>query len=64
MLWSEGIEPEGVVSAWLDSPTHRVNLMSRRWREVGLGAFLLPAGPGIFGGVDVTILTVDFGTRR
>lgn len=63
MLWSTAIDPAAVVSAWLESPSHGGNLMSRRWREVGLGAVEVPIGPGAFGGVSVVILTADFGLR-
>ena len=64
LLWSSGIEPADVITSWLRSPSHRGNLMSRLWREVGLGALILPSAPGVFAGADVTILTVDFGVRR
>jgi uncharacterized protein YkwD len=48
---------------WLASPPHRKNLLSPAWREIGLGAVHAFAG-GVYGGRDVTILTVDFGVRR
>jgi uncharacterized protein YkwD len=64
MLWSTTIDPAAAVSAWLESPSHGGNIMSRRWREVGLGALEVPIGPGAFGGVSVVILTADFGIRR
>ena len=52
------------MSSWLESPTHRVNLMSRLWREVGLGAISVPTASGVFDASNVTILTADFGIRR
>jgi uncharacterized protein YkwD len=64
LLWTTKVEPAGVVAAWLESPSHSANLLTRAWREVGLGAITVPAAPGQFGGLDVTILTVDFGIRR
>ena len=49
---------------WLDSPPHRKTLLSRQWREVGLGAVHVASAPGTFGGREVTIVTADFGVRR
>lgn len=65
LLWaSPGLAPADAVKRWLASPPHRANLLDRRWREVGLGAVQVPAAPGTFEGLDVTILTADFGFRR
>ncbi len=47
----------------MESPKHRENILTPRWREVGLSAVTVPAAPGVFGGRDVTIVTSDFGTR-
>jgi uncharacterized protein YkwD len=33
----KGSTPSRIVRAWLDSPGHRRNMLSRRWREVGIG---------------------------
>jgi uncharacterized protein YkwD len=52
-----------VVRQWMDSPAHRVNLLSRTWRELGLGAFRVPRAGGAFGGRAVTIVTLDLGFR-
>jgi uncharacterized protein YkwD len=64
MLWSTTIDPAGFVNSWLESPSHGGNVLSPRWREVGLGALMVPIGPGVFGGLSVVILTADFGTKR
>jgi len=53
-----------VVRSWLASPGHRANILSRQWRDVGVGAISVPRAPGVYGGSPVTIVTVDFGTRR
>ncbi len=53
-----------VVRSWLGSPGHRENLLSRQWRDVGVGAISLPSAPGVYGGSPVTIVTLDFGKRR
>jgi uncharacterized protein YkwD len=53
-----------VVRSWLASAGHRANLLSRDWRDVGVGAISLPSAPGVYGGSPVTIVTLDFGKRR
>ncbi len=49
---------------WLASPPHRANLLSPRWREIGLGAVHAFVAAGVYEGRAVTILTADFGVRR
>jgi len=51
------------VREWMNSPPHRENILSRDWREVGIGAVSVPAAPGAFHGRAVTIVTADFGSR-
>jgi uncharacterized protein YkwD len=53
-----------VVQSWLESSPHRANMLSREWRDVGVGSVSLPSAPGVYGGSPVTIVTVDFGKRR
>jgi uncharacterized protein YkwD len=53
-----------VVRTWLGSPGHRENVLSRQWREVGVGVVSLSSAPGVYGGAPVTIVTVDFGNRQ
>jgi len=48
---------------WLGSPMHRANLLSPRWREIGLGAVHSTSAPGVYGGGAATIVTADFGAR-
>jgi uncharacterized protein YkwD len=48
---------------WLSSPPHRANLLSPRWREIGLGAVHSTRAPGVYGGRPATIVTADFGAR-
>jgi uncharacterized protein YkwD len=52
-----------VVGAWMASPPHRLNILDRRWSEVGVAAVHVPAAPGVYGGRDVTIVAIEFGTR-
>jgi uncharacterized protein YkwD len=64
LLWSS---PEvGAVKAlqlWMASSEHRHNILSARWREVGIAAIHVDSAPGTFGGRSVTVITTDFGVR-
>ena len=48
----------------MGSPGHRANLLSPRWREIGIAAVHAASAPGVYGGHEVTIVTADFGVRR
>jgi uncharacterized protein YkwD len=48
----------------MGSPGHRENLLSQRWREIGISAVHASSAPGVYGGQEVTIVTADFGLRR
>lgn len=64
LLWSTtGLDAAAALKLWMASPKHRANILTPRWREVGLSAVTVPAAPGVFGGRDVTIVTSDFGVR-
>ena len=47
----------------MGSPGHRKNILTARWREIGLSALKVAAAPGVYGGRDVVIITTDFGVR-
>ena len=65
LLWSApDVDAHRALELWLGSPEHRRNLMSPRWREVGVSAVHVNAAPGVYEGLDVTIVTTDFGVRR
>jgi uncharacterized protein YkwD len=65
LLWSSpSVTPQKALQMWLGSPEHRANLMNPRWREIGVAAVHVDAAPGVFKGLDVTIVTTDFGVRR
>lgn len=65
LLWSSpGIDAAGALRLWKQSPEHLANLLATRWREVGISAVHVPAAPGVFHGLSVTIVTADFGVRR
>lgn len=64
LLWSSGqLDAAEALRLWMESPGHRKNILTPRWREVGLSAVTVPGAPGVFGGRDVTIVTSDFGVR-
>jgi uncharacterized protein YkwD len=65
LLWSSpSIDAAGALQLWLNSPPHRENLLTARWREIGISAIHVAAAPGTYGGQPVTIVTADFGVRR
>jgi uncharacterized protein YkwD len=65
LLWSaRRVDGAAALRMWLRSRPHRRNLLTPRWREIGLSAVHVAAAPGFFGGRTVTIVTADFGVRR
>jgi uncharacterized protein YkwD len=65
LLWSSpGVDAGRAIQMWMNSPPHRENLLSARWREVGLSAVHVSNARGVFGGHEVTIVTADFGVRH
>ena len=64
LLWSSGsVDASSALKLWMESPAHRANILTPRWREVGLSAVSVAAAPGVYGGRDVMIITSDFGVR-
>ena len=64
LLWSSaGLDARDALRLWMQSPGHRKNILTPRWREIGLSALAVAAAPGVFGGRDVVIITSDFGVR-
>lgn len=64
ILWaSDDVEPADAVKMWMDSPGHRKNMLDPEWREVGVGAVAVRNGPGVFEGLDVSVIVTDFGVR-
>jgi uncharacterized protein YkwD len=65
LLWaSPGFNPASAVQQWLDSPMHRRVLLTKSWRELGIGVVSAVAAPGAYGGRDVQIAAAEFGLRR
>ena len=65
LLWSSSsLTGRRALDLWLASPPHRQNLLDPRWREIGVSAVHEADAPGVYHGLDATILTADFGVRR
>ena len=63
MLWrSPTVGAKEAVQAWLASPAHRRILLSKSFREVGVGLVSTRSG-GAYDGRTVTIVVADFGAR-
>ena len=64
LLWSSpGFTPANAVHQWLDSPAHRRILLTRSWRELGIGVVSAVRAPGAYAGRDVQIAAAEFGLR-
>ena len=65
LLWSSpDVDPAQAVQLWMASPEHRQNILTARWREIGVGALHADSAPGTNGGRAVTVITTDFGVRE
>ena len=65
LLWSSpGVDPSEAMQLWMNSPEHRANILTARWRQIGVSALHLANAPGVYHGFPVTIITTDFGVRR
>lgn len=64
ILWSaRSLSAETALSMWMQSGPHRGNILSRRYRELGVAVLHVPSASGFFGGRNVTLVVVDFGVR-
>ena len=53
-----------VVSAWMNSPPHRKNLLRRDWRAIGVGAVISLEPFGAYRGVPTAmVVAAEFGRR-
>ena len=65
LLWSSpAVDGARALQLWVASPEHLRNLLDPRWREIGVAAVHIDGAPGVYHGLDVTIVTTDFGIRR
>jgi uncharacterized protein YkwD len=61
LAWAQGVlaSPRNVVKAWMESPGHKTNVLTRSYREIGIGIVLgTPRG-----GHDGSTFTTNFGRR-
>jgi uncharacterized protein YkwD len=64
LLWSTpDVDGAGALKVWLASPEHKANILNAQWREIGISAVQVAAAPGTYSGLDVVIVTTDFGVR-
>jgi uncharacterized protein YkwD len=64
LLWSSpDVDAAAALRMWLKSPPHRKILLTARWREIGLSAVHAASAPGVYRGLEVTVVTADFGVR-
>jgi uncharacterized protein YkwD len=62
LLWRGGNLRAGqVVRAWLESPAHRVIMLSAAWRHIGVAVIRADRAPGVYGGRRTTVVVADFG---
>jgi uncharacterized protein YkwD len=65
LLWSSpDVDPSRALELWMESPEHRANILTAKWREIGISAVHAQAAPGTYNGLEVTVITTDFGTRH
>jgi uncharacterized protein YkwD len=65
LLWSSpDVGANRALALWMASPEHERNILTARWRDVGIAAMHADAAPGTYGGRPVTVITTDFGVRR
>jgi uncharacterized protein YkwD len=58
--WGQ-VSARDVVSAWLQSPEHRANILGPRFRDLGAAPVL---AHGLLDGGDAVVWTATFGSRR
>ena len=64
LLWaSPTIDAPEALRLWMKSPGHRQNILTARWREIGISIVTVQQAPGVYGNRTATIMTTDFGTR-
>jgi uncharacterized protein YkwD len=65
LLWlSPSVDAPTTLRMWMESPEHRRNVLDHSWHEVGISTLHVSAAPGFFHGLEVTIVTADFGFRK
>lgn len=60
---SAKIGAKRAVELWMNSPHHRDNLLSPTFRQMGIAAVHQQSAPGVFGGNEALVITLDLGAR-
>ena len=60
---SAKIGAKRAVELWLNSPSHRENLLSPTFKQMGIAAVHQQSAPGVFGGGEALVITLDLGAR-
>ena len=64
LLWSSpDVDATKALQLWMASPEHRQNILTPRWREIGIAAIHADSAPGTYAGNAATVITTDFGVR-
>jgi uncharacterized protein YkwD len=63
IAWGTGDRgsPRNIVQAWMDSPSHRANMLNRDFRHIGVG---VGSGTPSRSSADGAIYTTDFGYKK
>jgi uncharacterized protein YkwD len=64
LVWSTDLDAKQALKLWMASQHHRANILTPRWREIGISAVSVASGAGVYQDLPVTIVTTDFGVRR
>jgi uncharacterized protein YkwD len=65
LVWAApSLRAGSAMRLWISSPPHLANLLSPRWRQIGISAVGVARAPGVYGGRRVTIITADFAVRH
>jgi uncharacterized protein YkwD len=65
LVWAApGLSAAEAMKLWIGSAPHLRNLLTTRWRQIGISAVGVAHAPGVFHGQHVVIITTDFGVRR
>ena len=65
LVWrAPSLSAAKAMNLWATSPPHLANLLSSRWRQIGISAVAVAHAPGVYGGAHAVIITTDFGVRR
>jgi uncharacterized protein YkwD len=64
LLWSSPtVDAVQALKLWMASPEHRANILTAKWRQIGIASLHAITASGAFGNRPVTVITTDFGVR-